>query len=151
MTLLREWMITAGLTAQTGPPLTARVLGNAADTGGSGSTGSGRADATGLPISLGAGYFNALAFAVPPAGRFGNAARNTIPGPSSLALNASLGRSFRVGKNDRHRLESRVSANNVINHVNVTGFGTVVNALNYGWATSAGEMRSLDFSLRFRF
>jgi hypothetical protein len=149
--LLRDWTITSSLTLNSGPFLTARVLGSTSDAGGTGVTGSGRADATGLPISAGNGYFNTLAFAVPQAGTFGNAARNTIPGPGTFSLNASLGRSFRIGDNTRRQFEVRAEAENLLNHVNITGLGTVVNAIDYGLATSAGNMRSVNLTLRLRF
>jgi hypothetical protein len=48
--LLKEWTLSGGITAETGSPLTARVLGNQADIAGSGNVGSGRADATGQEL-----------------------------------------------------------------------------------------------------
>ena len=50
--LLRDWTFGGGLTASSGTPLTATVLGNQANSGGTGVVGSGRADATGLPDRL---------------------------------------------------------------------------------------------------
>ncbi len=146
---LKDWTLSGAVTAQTGSPLTARVLGAASDTGGTGSIGSGRADATGLPVDSGTGYFNAAAFAIPAAGLYGNAGRNTIPGPDSVVLNLSLARSINLA--ERRRLEARVDANNVLNHVNISNFGTVVNSITYGLPTAAGGMRSLTVSLRLRF
>jgi hypothetical protein len=149
--LLKDWQLTGGLTAQTGTPLTARVLGNAAQgVAQTGGVGSGRAEATGVPVSSGSGLFNLLAFAIPPAGEFGDAGRNTIPGPGSVALNLSFGRSFQLNES-RRRLELRLEANNVLNHVNYTGFDTVVNASNYGLPVSAGGMRTVSIVGRFRF
>ena len=87
---------------------------------------------------------------MPPAGQFGNAGRNTIPGPSLVSVNAAFGRSFQFG-DTRRRLEFRAEANNVLNQVNYTNFGTVVGSLNYGLATSASAMRTLDIVMRFRF
>jgi hypothetical protein len=43
-----------------------------------------------------------------------------------------------------------VSATNLLNHVNISGFGTVVNSLNYGLATGAGGMRTISATIRFR-
>jgi hypothetical protein len=146
---LKDWTLTGTLLLQSGTPLTARVLGNVADTGGTGSIGSGRADATGLPVTGGSGYFNTLAFAVPPAGRFGDAGRNTIPGPGSWVMNLSLARSISLA--ERRSLELRVDASNFLNHVNVSNFGTVVNAVDYGLPTAAGAMRSLTATARVRF
>ena len=147
--LLRNWSITGGITAQSGSPLTARVLGNVSDTAGTGAVGSGRADATGLPIDSGDGFFNLLAFGIPPSNRYGNAARNTIPGPGLFNLNASIGRNFPLG--ERRMMEFRVEGTNVTNRVSYTRVGTTVNASDYGLATNAAGMRTMQASLRFRF
>ncbi len=151
VTTLRDWNMSFGVTAQTGTPYTARVLGTASDAGGTGAVGSARADATGLPIVSSSGYFNLLAFSVPASGTFGNAARNTIPGQPMLSFNGSLGRAVQLGKESRRQIEFRASANNLTNHPNITGLGTVVNSVNYGLATSAGDMRTVTVSLRLRF
>jgi hypothetical protein len=149
--VLRDWTLTVSATANSGGPATAIVLGSAADPGGTGATGSARADATGLPIYAGTGYFNTLAFAVPQPGTYGNAARNTIPTPGMFGLNVSFGRAFQVGENSRRRLEVRAESNNVLNRVNISGLRTVVNAPDYGLATGAGGMRTMNLTLRYRF
>jgi trimeric autotransporter adhesin len=139
-----------GLTASSGTPLTARVLGNQADAAGTGATGSGRADATGLPLYDGAGrFFNLAAFAVPLSGTFGNSSRNVIDGPNRLNMNLSIGRTFRL--KERKALEFRMESNNFINRVNFTNVGTVVNALQYGLPTATAQMRTMQGTLRFRF
>lgn len=149
---LKDWTLTASVAAQSGTPLTARVLGIAADSAGTGvGAGSGRADATGLPLDLGDGPFNRLAFIVPSGGHYGTAGRNTIPGPGSVVVNASFGRSITLQKESRYRLELRIEANNVLNHVNITSWGTVVNGADYGLASNAGAMRSVFLTARFRF
>jgi hypothetical protein len=147
--MLKDWTISGGITAGSGTPLTARVLGNVSDTGGTGAVGSGRADATGLPLYEGAGFFNLAAFAIPPSGRFGNAGRNTIDGPRRFSANLSLSRSFRI--DDRRRMEFRVDSQNFLNHASYTGLGTVVNALNYGLPTATSGMRTVNATLRVRF
>jgi hypothetical protein len=147
--LLRNWSLTGGITAQSGSPLTARVLGNLSNTGGTGAVGSGRADATGSPVASNTSFFNLLAFTVPPSDRFGNAARNTIPGPGLFNLNASVGRNFPLG--ERRMMEFRVEGTNITNRVSFTRLGTTVNASDYGLATNAAAMRTMQASLRFRF
>ncbi len=147
--VLKDWNLMGGLSASSGTPLTARVLGNQADAAGTGATGAGRADATGLPIDAGSGFFNPGAFRVPLAGTYGNSSRNIIDGPNRLNLNLSLGRQFRL--KERRSLEFRMESNNFINHVNYTNLGTVVNAINYGLPTSTGQMRTMQGTLRFRF
>jgi hypothetical protein len=148
--LLRDWQLSGGLAAQTGTPLTARVLGNGAKLAQTGGTGSGRANATGLDLASASGFFNLGAFAAPSPGQFGDAGRNTIPGPSLLSVNAAIGRSFQFGES-RRRLEFRLEANNVLNQVNYTNINTVVNATNYGLPMSASSMRAVTAVLRFRF
>ena len=150
--LLRNWTLGGGLTLHSGQPFTARVLGNRADSGGTGVVGSGRADSSGAAVAPAPGerFFNLDAFVVPPPGRFGNAGRNTVPGPGLFTLNLSLGRSFRLGEG-RRWLEFRLESNNFTNHVNYTRLETVVNSLNYGLATQTAPMRAMTAWLRYRF
>ncbi len=147
--LLKDWQLSGGITAQTGNPLTARVLGNNQQLAQTGGVGKGRAEATGEPVETGTGFFNLDAFTVPPAGAYGNAGRNTIPGPGLFNLNVAFGRSFNLA--ERRRLEFRVESNNVLNHVSYTNLYTVVNAVNYGLPSAAASMRTLDAVVRFRF
>ena len=146
---LKDWTVSGGVTIETGTPLTARVLGNQSDIAGTGTIGSGRADATGLPVDSGSGFFNPAAFTVPLSGRYGDAGRNTIPGPGLFTMNLSLQRT--ISLTERTRLQLRIDANNLTNHVNITNFGTVVNSINYGVLTAAGGMRVLSVTLRYNF
>ncbi len=116
-----------------------------------GGTGSQRAQATGEPVDAGTGFFNLNAFTTPAVGTYGDAGRNTIPGPGTFGLNVAFARSFTLSESSRRRIEFRVEANNVINHVNYTNLYTVVNAVNYGLPSAAGAMRTLDAVVRFRF
>lgn len=147
--LLKDWQLSGAITAQTGNPLTARVLGNSQQLAQTGGIGSGRAEATGEPIESSTGFFNLNAFTIPAPGTYGDAARNTIPGPGLFNLNLAFARSFTF--NERRRLEFRVESNNVLNHVNYTNLYTVVNAVNYGLPSAASAMRTLDAVVRFRF
>ena len=147
--VLRNWTITGAIILTSGNPLTARVLGNQSDTAGTGVIGSGRADATGQDIHAGPGFFNLLAFTLPPSGRFGNAARNTVPTPTLFTLTSSFGRSFRL--KERRQLELRLESNNLTNRPTFTNLGTVVNASNYGLPLNTVPMRSVQVQVRFRF
>lgn len=147
--VLRNWNMSGGVSASSGTPLTARVLGNQSDTAGTGAIGSGRADATGLDLYTGGRFFNPLAFAIPRSGTYGNSARNLIDGPSRVTMNLSFGRSFQIA--DRKSFEVRAESQNVTNNVNYTNVGTVVNAITYGLPTNAGQMRTIGLSLRMRF
>ncbi len=148
--LLRNWTLNGSTAIRSGSPFTAQVLGNRSDQGGTGAVGNGRADATGLPVGTGTGFFNPLAFTIPAAGRFGNAGRNTIPGPGALIMNLALGRNIPFG-DTRRGMDIRLEANNLLNGVNVTRFGTVVNAINYGLPVNVGNMRRLEATIRVRF
>ncbi len=147
---MKNWTLSGNISYQSGSPFTAQVLGNRSDSGGTGVVGSARADATGLPLELAGAFFNPAAFTLPPSGQYGNASRNTIRGPGSFVLNTAVGRSFRLDES-RHSLELRMESNNALNIMNVTRIGTTVNASNYGLALSAGQMRTMQASLRLRF
>jgi hypothetical protein len=145
---LKDWQLTGTTQVQSGRPLTATVLGNVSDAGGTGAVGSARADATGLPVDSSSGYFNKAAFSVPLPGLFGDAGRGTIPGPGIFSMNLQLARTIQL--TERRNIEFNVSATNLLNHVNISGFGTVVNSLNYGLATGAAGMRTIQATIRFR-
>jgi hypothetical protein len=147
--LLKDWQISGTVIAQTGNPLTARVLGNTQQLAQTGGVGSGRASATGESISASSDFFNLNAFTVPAPGTYGDAGRNTISGPGLFNLNVAVARSFSL--TEHHRLELRLETTNVLNHVNYTGLNTVVNAINYGLPSAAGAMRTMQAVVRFRF
>jgi hypothetical protein len=148
---LAGWTLSGNLSVTSGTPLTALVSGNVANTGGLAAFGNIRAEATGLPINAGDNtYFNTAAFTQPPAGQFGDAGRDTIPGLFQVALNSSLNRAFRFGES-RRQLQLRISANNALNHVTITSIGTTVNAANYGLPTAASGTRTVSLLLRFNF
>jgi hypothetical protein len=149
--LLKDWTFQNGITLRTGSPLTAISGGNRATTTGTGITGSVRADATGLPLSPatpGDG-FNTSAFTAPAAGLWGDAGRDTIPGPLVFSLNGSLSRVFRIG--ERRSIDLRFDATNALNHATITGWGTTLNNSTFGLPTAASAMRKLTANLRFRF
>jgi hypothetical protein len=146
---LKDWTLSGAVTLESGTPLTAQISGNQADVAGTGSVGSGRAEATGQSVTSGSGFFNVNAFTNPPPGQFGDAGRNTIPGPWLFSLNGSFRRTFTVG--ERKRIVIGIDGTNITNHVSYTGVNTVVGALNYGVATAASGMRTLSATFRFNF
>ena len=106
---------------------------------------------TGAPpyIEQNGGFLDAVAFATPAGGQWGNAGRNSINGPAQFSLNASLTRTFRI--NERVNMDLRVDANNVLNRVTFPDWNTTVGSSQFGLPTRANEMRSLRPSLRVRF
>jgi hypothetical protein len=155
--VLGNWQINGQATLQSGTPLTARVLGNLSNNSGTGSSFSERAQATGLPVRLPgderttALYFNTAAFTLPPAGQFGNAGRNTIPGPPTINFNMALNKSITISREKGIRGDFRLEANNIFNTPNFSGLATVVNAQDYGRVTRVKAMRTLGITIRMRF
>jgi trimeric autotransporter adhesin len=148
----RNWTLSGSALLESGSPLTAQILGNQSNVAGTGVVGSGRAQATGLPITDGNGYFNPDAFTYPLPGELGDAGRNTIPGPWQWSLNTAFGRYFTIGgEGSRKRLELRLETTNTLNHVNITNVNTVYGSALYGLPTTAGAMRTADINIRFRF
>ncbi len=156
--LLGNWQIGSVTTYQSGFPYTAYILGNISNNvAGAAPFSSLRAQATGAPAALAGSrqstlqFFNTGAFTLPPAGYYGNAGRNTIPGPDLLNFNVSLDRFVTFSDQRNITGDFRLEADNILNHPNFSGLGTVVNAANYGRITSVLPMRSLQISFRLQF
>jgi hypothetical protein len=147
--LMKDWTISGSISLRSGTPFTASVGGNRSQVGGTAVANTVRANATGLPVEVSGMLFNTAAFTEPLAGEWGNAGRNTIPGPTTFSLDGSLGRVFRIG--ERRNIDLQFQAQNVLNRVTITNWGTVLGSSNYGLASGAAGMRKLTISLRFRF
>ena len=93
-------------------------------------------------------FFNKAAF-VAPAGEYGTASRNSIEGPGTVMVNASLSRTIEFG--GTRSFEARVTASNVFNTVQYSGINTTENSANFGVVTSGAAMRSLLMQARYRF
>ena len=79
-------------------------------------------------------WFNRGAF-VSPANGFGTASRNSIEGPGTVQIDASLSRTVSLG--ETRSFEARVTANNVFNTVQYTSIDTVLSSATFGqvwWA-----------------
>jgi hypothetical protein len=136
---------------QSGPPFTARVVGDFADVA-RGVNGTLRANVTGAPVALPdptpAQWFDTGAFALPSAGAFGNAGRNTITGPGSFLVNMSLTKNVALAA--RRTLTLRVQANNVFNTPQFNAIDTVVSSPTFGQVVTVGPMRTLQLQARLR-
>jgi len=117
-----------------------------------------RPNLTGASVTAGGGslhqWFNPAAYSAPTntlgfCDFFGNAPRNSIKGPGTVSNNMSLSKTMQMG--DTRSLEIRATIDNVFNTVQYAGVGTVVNQPKFGQITSAGQMRSFQFTARFRF
>jgi hypothetical protein len=146
--LFGEWTILAQLTLGSGTPLTPVFP---AVVSGTGMQGSVRPDFTGAALYDGAPvgrYLNPAAIAAPAAGRWGNAGRNTITGPSQFSTMATLSRTFRF--TDRMSADVRLDASNPLNHVTYSRWNTSANS-QFGVPASANSMRTVQLNIRMRF
>ena len=92
-------------------------------------------------------WFNPAAFTQPVG--FGTASRNSIRGPGTLGIDASLSRTVALG--ETRSFEARVTANNVFNTVQYSAINTTLNSQNFGQVTSVANARRLLFVARYRF
>ena len=81
--------------------------------------------------------------------REGNVNRNPYIGPGLINVDFSLVKSFRV--TERAKVEFRFESFNFTNHPNWNFPDTSVTSLTYGRVTSAREMRTNQFALKFMF
>lgn len=154
--LFGNWRLMNIFTWQTGTPSTALLGGTASDNG-TGTNFTLRAEQVGNP-NFGlcgggsASFFNVNAFTTPAAGQYGNERRGAIEGPCSFSWNMSFGKSFRFGQTERgRRLDARWEIQNLTNTPHFTGVGTTVGSQFFGTVTSAGAMRTMDFTMRMNF
>jgi hypothetical protein len=146
--LYKEWTISTILSAGSGLPESPQYV---APVQGTGVFGPLRPEYTGASVtSAPSGFFlNPAAYIAPLPGQFGNAARNSIIGPSQFSLNASMARTFRL--NDRFNADLSLQATNVLNHVNFSSWNTNINNAQFGLPAAANGMRRVQASLRVRF
>jgi hypothetical protein len=144
--LLKHWTALTNISAGTGTPLTP-IYGSeiVPDTGVSAAI---RPTYTGAPVySAPPGVFlNSKAWMEPLPGQWGNAGRNSITGPATFSLNASLERSFADGK-----LDLRFDISNALNHVVFQSWIANVSSRQFGSPTSANAMRVVQVNIRWRF
>ena len=145
--LVKDWSLTARFSSGSGLPVTPVYF---AAVGGSGVIGSLRPDITGIANDAPEGaYANRAAFAAPAPGHWGNAPRNSITGPRTFSMDASISRTFRV--NNRLNLDWRIDMTNVLNRVTFAGVNTLIASPQFGLANRTNEMRKIRTSLRVRF
>jgi hypothetical protein len=155
--VLGNWQISGITTIQSGNPYTAQILGNLSNRAGTAAISNLRADATGLPVVLpraqrtAEDFFNLAAFSLPVAGEYGDAGRDTIPGPGTVNFNMSLDKLVTFSRERGIRGDFRVESDNIFNTPKFGNLFTVVNGQGFGRVTSVGAMRSVIFSLRLRF
>jgi hypothetical protein len=156
--ILSRWSLTDVTTISSGLPYTAYVGGNASDNvSGLAPFGGLRADATGIPVTLPSSqrttlnYFNTAAFGLPATGAFGNAGRNTIPGPPTINFDMGLDRLITISREKNITANFRLATSNTFNIVNYSGLSTTINSNTFGRVTGVGSMRTMTLSFRLRF
>jgi hypothetical protein len=155
--VLGNWQLSGITTIQSGTPYTAQILGNLSNRAGTAAISNLRADATGLPVTLprsqrtALDFFNTAAFSLPAPGEYGDAGRDTIPGPGMVNFNMSLDKLVTFSREHGIRGDFRIASNNIFNSPTFSGLSTVVNGQGFGRVTSVAAMRSVIFSLRLRF
>ncbi len=150
--IFEGFSVSGSFTFATGTPLTPSYAAAVTDVA-RGTAGSLRPDRVpGVSLTAGGGsqkeWFNTGAFTA-PAGPYGTASRNSIPGPGTIENNMTLSKTMQLG--DTRSMEIRATANNVFNTVQYSGVDTRVDSLTFGQVTSAGSMRAFNFMARFRF
>lgn len=97
-------------------------------------------------------WINPAAYALQPAGTFGNVGRDTFIGPSFLTLDFSAHKEFVMPWKETHNLQYRLEAFNVMNHpiwgapngnILSSGFGQITG--------TAISMRQLQMALKYTF
>jgi hypothetical protein len=155
LNIISGWTINGNLTIASGNPLNPSYFSSSGSTSSAALYNALRPDTTGEEISLpgsertAQNFFNTAAFSI-PAGQYGDAGRNIIPGPGSSTLNLSVRKGFRLDENNR-RIDLSWQVMNLLNHPNWSNVSTSVNALNFGQVTGVRAMRSMKFDLRIRF
>jgi hypothetical protein len=152
------WQLSGIFSYQAGRPFT--VYDAASNTSGS-YNGADRPNVTGDPngpnpngtkIRTVKQWFNTSAYAVQPAGTFGNAGRNSLIGPHFINLDTSLVRNIPV--HDSKFIELRLEAFNVANHPNFYNPRTTainVGNASFGQISNAYSQRELQGAVRFVF
>jgi hypothetical protein len=144
---IRGWQLAGSGVARTGAPFTPQV-NNVNLNLGEANRPNRIAKGT-VPNPIADRWYDVAAFPPVPTGSyaFGNAGRNILDGPGTIAINLSLYRNFAV--RERSRLQFRCEVFNVLNHPN---FNLVnVNTPNAATIRSANDPRLSQVALRYQF
>lgn len=113
-----------------------------------------RPDASGQAVSIDnpttARWFNTAAFTLQPIYQFGNAGRNSVPGPAGFTLDSNVQKNFRLFEG--HEVQFRWEAYNLLNHP-VWGFPNAnLSSPSFGTiSATAAAMRQMQFALKYVF
>jgi hypothetical protein len=94
-------------------------------------------------------WFDTTAFSMPPFGTFGSAPRNFLEGPGYQNVNLALLK--HVSLTEQTRLQVRIEAFNLFNHVNFNLPDAFLGSPTFGRVTSADSPRRCQFGVRLIF
>jgi hypothetical protein len=151
--IVNDWQVNGVLAAFTGTPFTVTADGSSLNT----PNNTQPADLVGdfnILGNIGASgrWFDTAAFGQPTGVRFGNTGRNQFYGPGGYNLDFSIFRSFPLG--GARRLEYRLQAGNILNHLVPGNPSTGITSSTFGQITGANgnyPERSISMGLRFTF
>jgi hypothetical protein len=94
-------------------------------------------------------WFNTSAFVNPPALTFGNSPRSVLRGPSLITTDLTLEKA--IALSDRHSLDVRIEAYNLLNRTNFNPPGSALGAADFGVISSARPARTVQLGARVSF
>ena len=94
-------------------------------------------------------WFNTAAFRAYALGTFGNSGRNNLQGPGALTLDMAVMRRFSI--TERHRVEARAEAFNILNHPVFNNPRTSLTDSNLGRILGANDPRIMQLALKYIF
>jgi hypothetical protein len=94
-------------------------------------------------------WFNTAAFANPAPLTFGNSPRSVLRGPAFVTTDLTLEKA--IALSDRHSIDVRVEAYNLLNRTNFNPPGSVLGAADFGVISSARPARTVQLGARFSF
>jgi hypothetical protein len=149
--LLNDWQVNGIIVLRSGLPFTVKSGTDRSLT----AIGQDNADQIGDPARPSGAdpvqqWFNTAAFQPAVVGTFGTAARNSLRGPGSAAIDMAIFKNFPVGGSAR--IQFRVEAFNLFNRVNYNNPNSTYTAgTNFGKILGAGDPRVLQLGLKFIF
>lgn len=147
--IIGHWQISVAATLMSGQPLTPQL---AQDRAGS-HTFQDRPNLVGDPNNISHQtpdqFFNTDAFALQPAGQFGNAGRNIIDGPGFSSVDLAVLKNVPI--EGEHRFQFRAEFFNLFNRVNFNLPNRIFDSSNFGKIFSARDPRQIQFAFKYFF
>jgi hypothetical protein len=142
------WEVSGILTLQDGRPFTALVSRDNANVLGSVDRPNITGDGNAGPQTV-QQWINTSAFALAPAGTFGNAGRNNLIAPPFKNLDVAVSRTFAI--REQIAMQFRAEAFNAFNHPNFDAPVQTFDTPSFGSIQQAEAARQLQFGLKVRF